>query len=410
MEILRRFRSIRFVLTLWYALILLAAFVLFGVAVYVYLRRVQEKALQQDLLEEVDWISRLVDVERSRITGRSALEALSADVERRITEHFIFTPRNYTVMLSSARGTPLYESGNRRDEGLVSREIPPGETILRTVQDQRGTSMRVAARRDDPFVIQVAYSQEIVEDVLRHLLSIFAVLAPAVLLAAVAGGWLMAGIVLGPIRDISERARNITATNLSGRIVARSTKDELGELIDTINSMIARLEKSFQNIREFSLSIAHELKTPLTILKGESELALSKPLSPAESQQLASTYLEETSRLSRIVDDLLTLARVEAGQMSVSKEPVQLEGILSEIYDDGYPGALGPIGKTRPGPDHRRSRAAPPAPEGTYHKCRPLYRSRGADHDTKRTARQRGCSLRRGHRYRNSPGEPGTDI
>ena len=118
-----------------------------------------------------------------------------------------------------------------------------------------------------------------VEDVLRHLLSIFAVLAPGVLCIAVAGGWLMAGIVLSPIREISDRAKSITATNMSGRIVARSADDELGELIDTINGMIARLEQSFRNIRDFSLSIAHELKTPLTILKGESELALAKPLS-----------------------------------------------------------------------------------------------------------------------------------
>ncbi|HTY59209.1 MAG TPA: ATP-binding protein, partial [Bacteroidota bacterium] len=133
---------------------------------------------------------------------------------------------------------------------------------------------------------------------------------------------------------ISERARNITATSLSGRIVARTAHDELGELIETINGMIGRLERSFQNIRDFSLSVAHELKTPLTILKGESELALSKPLSPAESEQLASTYLQETSRLSRIVDDLLTLARVESGQMSLSRERVQLDRLLSDIHED----------------------------------------------------------------------------
>jgi heavy metal sensor kinase len=334
MEILRKFRSIRFILTLWYSLILLAAFILFGATVYVYLRRAQETALQEDLLEEVDWISRLVDIDRRRIVAQAELETLSNDVEKRINEHFVFNPRNYIVMLSSSRGTVLYESGNRRDKNLVRDGIPSRETVVLTLQDLHGTSMRVAARRDEPFIIQVAYSQGIVEDVLKHLLSIFAVLTPAVLFIAVSGGWLMAGIMLRPIREISERARSITATSLSGRIMARSTNDELGELVETINGMIARLEKSFRNIRDFSLSIAHELKTPLTILKGESELALSKPLSPAESQELASMYLEETSRLSRIVDDLLTLARVEAGQMSVNKERVQMDRLLNDIHED----------------------------------------------------------------------------
>jgi heavy metal sensor kinase len=194
--------------------------------------------------------------------------------------------------------------------------------------------MRVAARRDAPFVIQVAYTEDVTRAVLEHLLSIFAVLAPVVLFVAISGGWLMAGIVLRPIREISERAKDITASNLSGRIITRSTDDELGELISTINSMISRLEMSFRNIREFSLSIAHELKTPLTILKGESELALTKPLSPLEAEQLASTYLEETSRLSRIVDDLLTLAKVEAGQMTLSEEPVKLHELVDGINED----------------------------------------------------------------------------
>jgi two-component system, OmpR family, sensor kinase len=160
------------------------------------------------------------------------------------------------------------------------------------------------------------------------------VLAPVVLFVAVSGGWLMAGIVLRPIREISVRAKDITASSLSGRIVTRSTDDELGELISTINSMISRLEMSFRNIREFSLSIAHELKTPLTILKGESELALTKSLSPSEAQQLAATYLEESSRLSRIVDDLLTLAKVEAGQITLHEEPVRMQELVDGIYED----------------------------------------------------------------------------
>lgn len=334
MQILRKLRSIRVVLTLWYSVILLAAMVLFGSAVYLYLRRAQETALQQDLREEVDWIARLVDVDRKRIASKAQLEALSFDVEKRITEHFIVNPRNYIVMLSSSRGTMLYESGNRGDNNLLDKGIPAGPMVLLTLKDERGETMRVAALRDDPFVIEVAYSQGIVEDVLKHLLSIFAVLTPVVLLIAVGGGWLMAGIVLRPIREISDRARSITATSLSGRITTRSTNDELGELVETINGMIARLEKSFRNIRDFSLSIAHELKTPLTILKGESELALSGQLSAEETQQLASTYLEETSRLTRIVDDLLTLARVEAGQMTVSKEPVRLDRLLNDIHED----------------------------------------------------------------------------
>jgi signal transduction histidine kinase len=87
-------------------------------------------------------------------------------------------------------------------------------------------------------------------------------------------------------------------------------------------------------MKEFLLNVAHELKTPLTILKGESELALGKPLTSEEAQQLTTTYLEETIRMARIVDDLLTLARADAGQVQLRQEPVQLDALLQELYED----------------------------------------------------------------------------
>ncbi|HUI10163.1 MAG TPA: ATP-binding protein [Bacteroidota bacterium] len=326
-------RSLRFVLTLWYSVVLLVALFLFGAAVYIYLQRAQEASLRSDLLEEVDWISRLVDIDRKRIAG-GEIEALSDDVERRITDHFLANPRNYIVILESSSGNMLFESGKGEEAHAAAGGIPPGRTAFMTLLDIHGAPVQAAARRDDPFIIQVAYTQGASRAVLGRLLSIFAVLTPVVLFLSVSGGWLMAGIVLRPIRDVSERARNITASNLSGRIPPRAVQDELGELIATINDMIARLEDSFRNIREFSLSIAHELKTPLTILKGESELALAHPLTPGEAQDLASMYLEETSRLSRIVDDLLTLARVESGQMSLAVEPVELHRLLEDIHED----------------------------------------------------------------------------
>jgi signal transduction histidine kinase len=110
--------------------------------------------------------------------------------------------------------------------------------------------------------------------------------------------------------------------------------DEFGLLISTINRMFARLETSFDQIREFSHSVAHELKTPLTILKGESELALRQELSQEEVQQLISTYLEETARMSRIIDDLLTLARADEGQVVVAHDSVELFPMIKELLED----------------------------------------------------------------------------
>jgi heavy metal sensor kinase len=334
MKMLQIVRSVRFALTLWYSLVLLAAFLIFGASVYVYLQHVQEKALRQDLFEEVDWISRLVDVEKTRLTGRHSLKQLSKDVVRRLDQHYSTIPRNYVVVLASLRGSVLYQSGNLHTQMMKPLEIPRGTTSIRSLEDPIEGAFSIAARRVWPFAIQVGYTEKASRAVLGYLLFVFALLVPVVLFVSFAGGWFMAGLVLRPIDGIADLTKRITAENLNERIPPRAVDDELGRLIATINGMIARLQSSFEQMREFSLSVAHELKTPLTILKGESELALERSPTPEETQQLASSYLEETVRMSRIVDDLLTLAKADAGRIVIGREPVQLDGMIQELFED----------------------------------------------------------------------------
>jgi heavy metal sensor kinase len=334
MSLLEKLKSVRFVLTLWYSIILLVAFAVFGIAVYIYLQHLLKVKLDQNLVEEVEWMSRLVEVERTTTTEGESVLKLTREVENQIAQHFTTNPMNYIVLLTSTDGQILYESENRRNQILLGIQVPPDKTIQQTLDTPEYGRLHVAARRSNPFIVQVAYTDKAIEVVLGHLLSIFAVMVPVVLFLSFSGGWLMAGMALRPIGQISQLANQITAQNLNERIPPRETKDELGELITTINSMIARLQSAFEQMRDFSASMAHELKTPLTIMKGEAELALTKPPSPEETQRLVATYLEEVVRMSRIVDDLLTLARAEAGQMRIKKEPVNLNELIQELYED----------------------------------------------------------------------------
>ncbi len=334
MRLPKAVRSVRFALTLWYSLVFLGAFAIFASSVYLYLKRVQEESLRQDLVEEVDWISRIVEVEKSRLSDRASLKQLSSDVVQKLNEHYGSIPRNYIVALTTLNGSMLYQSGNLRGTMLEPGSLPAQETVLQSVEDPRAGSISVGARRTPPFIIEVGYTEKSTDAVLRHLLFVFAVLVPVVLFISFAGGWLMAGIVLRPINTIATLANRITAENLSERIPERRVDDELGRLIATINGMIARLQSSFEQMREFSLSVAHELKTPLTILKGESELALNRSPGPEETQQLVQTYLEETVRMSRIVDDLLTLAKADTGRIEVAREPLPLHAVIQELYED----------------------------------------------------------------------------
>ena len=334
MNLLQHLKSVRFTLTLWYSLLLLLAFGLFGGSVYLYLEHLMEEKLDQDLVDETDWIGQLVDIERMRLNGRTSLEALSGDIQDRITDHLAANPFNYIVILTTTRGTILYESDNRVDKALTTVAIQSSELVIEPLDVPRQGALRVATRRADPFVIRVAYPERAIRTVLQHLVSIFSLLVPVVLFVAFGGGWVMAGVILRPITNITEMADRISAQNLSERIPERKTDDELGRLIATMNGMIARLQASFDQIKQFSMNVAHELKTPLTILKGESELALSKLSSSEEARELVSSYLEETIRMSRIVDDLLTLAKADAGQLPIEREPVDLLALIQELYDD----------------------------------------------------------------------------
>jgi heavy metal sensor kinase len=334
MSLLKKTKSVRFTLTLWYSTVLLVAFAVFGGTVYVYLQHLLEATLDQSLVEDVEWMSRLVEVERNTTTEGESMRKLTREVRERIVQHYAANPVNYIVLLTDVEGQILYESENRHNQILLGSQVPAGQTIMETIDTPDYGHLHVAARRSNPFIIQVAYTDKATKTVLGHLVSIFAVMVPVVLFVSFSGGWLLAGMALRPIRQISQLANRITAQHLNERIPPREVDDELGQLIKTINGMIARLQSAFEQMRDFSMSMAHELKTPLTIMKGEAELALAKPPSIEETQRLITTYLEEVVRMSRIVEDLLTLARAEAGQITIGKEQVNLNELIQELYDD----------------------------------------------------------------------------
>jgi len=104
--------------------------------------------------------------------------------------------------------------------------------------------------------------------------------------------------------------------------------DELGELVETINGMIERLENSFRQIQQFTSDASHELKTPLTILKGEAELALRKERDPGEYRHYLQSSLEEINRLSRLVQDLLVLSKADTGRLTLQAVPVNLSQLV----------------------------------------------------------------------------------
>jgi heavy metal sensor kinase len=182
-------------------------------------------------------------------------------------------------------------------------------------------------------VVQVASSLEDVEDALKTLLIILIITVPSALLLASLGGQFLANKALKPVDQVTQTARTITSQNLNQRIPPPKVHDEISRLIDTFNDMISRLDKSFNQIKQFSTDASHELKTPLTILRGEVEVALRKERNSSEYEQVLRSNLEEINRMSRIVEDLLLLTRTDMGEIPLNRDHVNLTKILREVVD-----------------------------------------------------------------------------
>jgi heavy metal sensor kinase len=179
-------------------------------------------------------------------------------------------------------------------------------------------------------LVQVAMSLEVVEAARARFLLILAGLLPAALAAAAAGGWFLAGRALAPLDTMVDTARRIGAEDLSRRLVADDPHDELGRLAAVLNDMLSRLERSFASARQFSADAAHELRTPLTILRGELEVALAASPADGPPRRAFESCLEEVDRLTSLVEDLLFLARADAGAFTLPQERVDLGQVVSD--------------------------------------------------------------------------------
>jgi signal transduction histidine kinase len=156
---------------------------------------------------------------------------------------------------------------------------------------------------------------------------------PALLVAIVGGWWLMRRS-LAPVDALTRAIERIHDHNLSQRLPRTGNGDEIDRLTQVFNEMTARLDQSFQRIRDFTLHASHELKTPLTVMQGELETAcLEENLTEPQREQMAS-LVDEVQRLAKIVDGLSLLTKADAGQVTLSMEPVQMDALVNDAVED----------------------------------------------------------------------------
>ena len=303
---MRTTRSIGFRLTAWYAVILTAGFALFGVSMWF--------SLRHRLIGEFD----------------ADLRAGTARFEQFFRHESQWeSPESLPTELNEfCQGLPAGSSIELRGPGgFVYRYGAPGPHA-RTLRQQ----FELDGRSYDVEILGSFKSVEHTLDLLRLLL---VSLSPLVILVACLGGAWLSRRALRPVTDLTAAALNISIENLSQRLPVPPTGDELARLTEVLNTMLARLENAVKTLSQFVADASHEFRTPLAVIRTSAELALRRARAPEAYRESLSEIAAEAERMTTLVEDLLTLARADAGAVEMPLSPLDLNdllrGVLAEI-------------------------------------------------------------------------------
>ncbi|MGD1088517.1 MAG: ATP-binding protein [Verrucomicrobiota bacterium] len=309
-------RSINFRLVAWYAGLLAVIFLLLCALLYLDLRLFLENDLRQSQSRRTRQIANTLLV-HVRQTGEAYVASQTKYwYEPEINDRFI--------RITRADGTLIYVSGAPKDGSFDPAEVsifPPSSQTesYRKLKLSGGKTLLIAALNfkssgNPAYLVEFGELLDPVETMLDHLFLQLAWGVPLAVVIIACGGYLLVRRALTPVAQITHAAERITQHNLSERLPVSSTGDELERLSISLNRMITRLDDAFQNSKRFVADASHDLRTPLTILRGELENFAEDARLDSELRDRVGSMLEEVVHLGKIVEQLFTLSRLDAGE------------------------------------------------------------------------------------------------
>lgn len=318
--------SVRTRLTLWHASVLALVLLAFSAGVYALLARNLERRTDASVEAALVAMKHLLAYERAE--GDTEIEAARNTVlELRYP--------NTALAVYSSDGRLLAETtfGTTQARMPVPQDKIGDKPLFVTLDRTRVATQRVTpAENTQPNIIVVAYSLADSNAEMQALQRVFLLAVPLAVVLAALTGWFLARKSLAPVVAMAGRAEKIGAANLSERLPVANPRDELGRMAVTFNSLLTRLDHAFARQRQFMADASHELRTPLHVIRTAVDVTMehsdethAATLDRAECQQALSIVSEQVRRLTRIVDDMFTLARADAGQ-----RPIE----ISDFYFD----------------------------------------------------------------------------
>ena len=324
--------SIRFRLSAWYAGLLILVYVLFAAL----LMHSVQSFLEASVLD--------TQARRARQIASTLVTPLAPAAESTLVGQVraLYSPElsDRFIRITRADGSVLYRSGEPSDHSFVPADVPPvpvtfGEELRRRQALPDGRTVLVAAVHagDVRYTVEVGVSTAAISALLRQLLWLTALGLPIMVVLAVSGGYLLVKRTLAPVERIASKAELITHHNLAERLPVVRTGDELERLAISLNHMISRIDDAFQQSRRFVADASHELRTPLTVLRSELEsLAHNRPPESDPYERLGS-LLQPVERLSKTVERLFALSRLDAGEAQTEWIEIDLGELVATTVD-----------------------------------------------------------------------------
>ncbi len=339
----------RIKLLIWFAVLILFILIFSGIVIY----RSTEKVLYTDLAHSLKEAAITTEFMLKK-NYSNKLTPHDADSFRKELYDIISIDRNYSQIIIADSDKNVIARIREKKQTPLPMMIPydikqdRGNTKSKHVFDFSKEGIyffrsivindkqyQVLAKKSDAFIINIVYNSEAITSKLDRIQFFLISGVVVIILISIGGGYLIARRSIKPINKITQFFNNFNSSKLDQRLEEpNKANKEVKELTTTFNEMLDRLQLSFNQLKQFSADAAHELKTPLTIIRGELEIALHEERSTEEYEAIITSALEEITRLSNVVETLLELSRADMGQVKMKKSKSDLSRHIMDVCDD----------------------------------------------------------------------------
>lgn len=319
---------VRWKIVAWYVALLTGTLAIFGLTAYLVLRTMLLDAWDEQVRSQTTLALSTVHVSGGQLSLDDSTRADLSDPEHLVR---LFTPDGMAVIDSVPAGSgpalsaQLLADANRGDTSLST--VTVSDRSLRVVTAPVMVGGQVVG------ILQTGGARTDIDETLRTLWIAMAIAAPLVAVMAGTGGYVLAGRALEPVSRITQLARDVNANGLHARLNLDLPDDELGRLARTFDAMLGRIDAGFERQRQFTGDAAHELRTPLSIMRSQVDLALSRPRTSDEYRRAFRELDTDLARTTRLVEILLALARSDSAGIPVERNVVDIGELVALVVD-----------------------------------------------------------------------------